>query len=154
MRTRILMIVVVLGLLVPALPAQTVDVDWVRGTDFTAFKTYAWEVQRAFPVNDAAWDARFRTFVEAELNARGMTRAAEDGKFDVIVWYNAQYQQDMSDTSKQNIRIQVALGDPGNNVVLWRGAANLPVTGDDAKDAAAYRSAIHRMFLRYPPPAD
>ena len=154
MRTRILLLIAIVGLLVASLPAQTVNVDWVRGTDFTAFKTYAWEVQRAFPVNDAVWDARFRTFVEAELNARGMTRAGEDGKFDVIVWYNAQYQQDMSDTSKQNIRIQVALGDPSNNVVLWRGAANLPVSGDDAKDAATYRAAIQRMFQRYPPPAD
>ncbi len=154
MRTRILMVVAVLGLLVTALPAQIVDVDWVRGTDFTAFKTYAWEVQRVFPVNDAAWNARFRTFVEAELGARGMSRADENGKFDVIVWYNAQFQQDTNDTSKQNIRIQVALADPSNNRVLWRGAANLPVSGDDAKDAAAYRAAIHRMFQQYPPPAE
>jgi hypothetical protein len=153
MRTRILMVFAVLGLLVTALPAQTVDVDWVRGTDFTAFKTYAWEVQRGFPVNDAAWNARFRTFIEAELGARGMSRS-DNAKFDVIVWYNAQFQQDMNDTSKQNIRIQVALADPSNNRVLWRGAANLPVSGDDAKDAATYRAAIQRMFQRYPPPAD
>lgn len=154
MRIRILWLLAVLALLGPALRAQTVDVEWIHGTDFTVFKTFAWEVQRVNPVNDAAWDARFRTFVEAELSANGMSKADENGKFDVIVWYNAQLQQDMKDTSKQNIRIQVALADASDNRILWRGAGNVGVTGDDAKDAATYQSLIHRIFQHYPPPAD
>ena len=151
MRHRILMVVAVLGLLVTALPAQTVDVDWVRGTDFSVFKTYAWETQRVFPVNDPLARAHFVDVIGGELAAKGLRQSGANAKFDLIVVWNARLQQDLQDTSKQTVTVQIGLADPSNNRVLWRASAFSQISGDDARDAAIYQQLVHQMFQQYPP---
>jgi transcriptional regulator GlxA family with amidase domain len=151
MRTRFLWLIVVLGLLATSLPAQTVAVDWVRGTDFTAFKTYAWETQRVYPVNDPIARAHFVDIIGSELGGKGLSAAGGTAKFDLIVVWNARVQQDLDDTTKQTVTIQVALVDPSNNRALWRASAFSPISGDDSRDAAIYQDLVHQMFQRYPP---
>ena len=151
MRTRILLLTAIVALLVTAAPAQTVDVDWIRGTDFTAFKTYAWETQRVFPVNDPLARAHFVDVIGSELAAKGLRQSGANAKFDLIVVWNARLQQDLQDTSKQTVTIQIGLADPSNNRVLWRAGAFSQITGDDARDAAIYQDLVHQMFQQSPP---
>ena len=148
---RRLCLAMVLLVLATVALAQKIETDWVRGTDFSAFRTYAWGISPS-PVQDVEVDRQMRGFINEELRGAGLQEEIPpDGQFDLIVIYSARTYQDPSDMKKNNVRLQIALLDARDHKVLWRASATEPITGDVRENPAVYQRVIRAMFGQYPP---
>jgi hypothetical protein len=61
-----------------------VKVNWVKGTDFSKYKTYAWGTSHQ-KTPDAAWNQRHVETVDAVLQAKGLQKVTMDGNPSLIV---------------------------------------------------------------------
>jgi len=135
--------------LVQAASAQTVKVDWVRGTDFSKFHTFTWATSR-YPINDPDANLGMANAVKDELSAKGVQYVDPKSTFDVFVTYNAKTTQDPKNTSKQILTLSVRIF-AGNNTVIWSASVNVPWVNDKAQNGQNARALIATMFAQYPP---
>lgn len=133
-----------------AVHAQTAEVDWVHGTDFSRFHTFTWATA-AYPIQDPDASLGMAFAVDEELGAKGVTFVDPQQKFDVFVTYNAQIKPDPMDMSKKSVTVQVRIFDSRNNTVIWRAGGNVALGADKAQNRRNVRALLAAMFQQYPP---
>ena len=150
MKTGLVVLAVLVLCLVAPVAAQTAEVDWAHGTDFTQFRTFTWATG-AYPINDADVSLGMANAVQDELAAKGVEFVDPKRKFDVFVTYNIKVNQDVHDTSRQVIVVALRIFDSKNNNVIWRAGGNVAVVDDQNKNRANVRALVAAMFAQYPP---
>lgn len=130
--------------------AQTTDVDWVRGTDFSRFHTFTWATG-AYPIVDPDASLGMALAVQSQLEQKGVKYVDPQQRFDLFVTYNAQINPDVQDSSRKTVTLQVRIFDSRNNTVIWRSGGFLPLTNDKQQNRSKLRELLARMFDKYPP---
>ena len=67
-------------------PKSDVEVDWVRGTDFSKFKTYAWGTTRQMTPDPKH---TIEVTIDAALQAKGLQKVDMDANPSLIVAFSA-----------------------------------------------------------------
>jgi hypothetical protein len=131
-----------------------VKVDWVRGTDFSQYKTYAWGATRQVtpdpkhPVED----------IEAALQAKGLRKVGMDENAGLIAAYSGgnklvyPIQGYLKNPVVKQGTLVVELVDSQSKKAVWWGLAEDTLTNDPAKDLPLIQKRISKMFEKYPPP--
>jgi hypothetical protein len=102
--------------------AQDVRTNYMPGTDFAKYRTYAWvdEVQGVPSVGgrpDQILDAQVKQAIDSQMAAKGFTKVADGGKPDLLVGY-----QLMIDREKQINGFGDNWGGWGGGWGAWGGA--------------------------------
>jgi hypothetical protein len=143
--------VLLLFLLIPVIvAAQTTDVDWVHGTDFSRFHTYTWATA-ANPIQDPDASLGMARAVQSELEAKGVQFVDRQQKFDVFVTYNAKINPDARDPSERVITVNVRIFDSRNNTVIWSAGGYVALGKDKVQNRRNVRALLAAMFQKYPP---
>jgi hypothetical protein len=130
-----------------------VKVDWVRGTDFSRYKTYAWGTpkQKAPDPNHPLDD------IDAALQAEGLQKVGIDANPGLVVAFSVGNKQVyvLQHIAKNPIVKQgslvVELEDPQLKKVVWWGVGEDTLTDDRDKDLPMIQRTISKMFKKYPP---
>ena len=136
-----------------------VKVNWVRGTDFSKYRTYAWGTSHQ-KTPDPAWNQHLIEEIDAALQAKGLHKVEMDGKPDLIVAYDTGSQPAYSMeglTEGKEVKegtLVVELVDSQFKKSVWSGIADDIVTDKPEKDLPKAQKIISKMFKQYPPPAD
>lgn len=160
----LLKIALFMGLAVAPVVSQQVSADWVRGTDFSRFKTYSWRLSPQ-PVQDAVWNARIISYVDEQLSAKGLKKQAPDQPPDLIVRYIAGVQRPVlpsgasvadasgmiGKTEQGYAGLRVYLADPRSSAVVWYALATDALSDLSDKDVTRVQHLIQEMFRHYPP---
>jgi hypothetical protein len=134
-----------------------VKVDWVRGTDFSKYKTYAWGAARQmssdpklkFPIDD----------VDAALRAKGLQKVGMDANPSLIAALNAgnkmvfAIQGYLKNPVVKQGTFVIELADPQLKKAVWWGIVDGVLTDNPDKDLPAIQKNISKMFEKYPPPS-
>ena len=159
----------ILTLLLPlTAQSQTVKVDFDQDADFSRYKTFAWSPTQQ-PAPNAANHVRITRAVEAELVARGLTKA-EPGSADLLVAYEGKVGQKLrgerssSETGWQPADLRttidlklvkegtliVELYDQASRQRVWRSiATDTPATPDMIEEQI--RTFVKKSFGGFPP---
>ena len=132
-----------------------VKVDWVRGTDFSKYKTYAWGTpnQKATDSNHPLDD------IDAALQADGLQKVGTDANPDLLVAFSvdSSHVYVLQNIAKNPIVKQgtlvVELADPQLKKAVWWGIADDTLTDNPDKDLPLIQKKISKMFEKYPPPS-
>ena len=137
-------------------PESDVKVDWVHGTDFSKYKTYAWgATNQKNP--DPSLKEHLIEHIDAVLKAKGLQKVGMDANPSLIVAYSTgsklQYSiQDALSVVKEG-NFVVELADPQLKKAVWWAIAHEKVTDKPEKDFPMADKKISKMFAKYPPPA-
>jgi Domain of unknown function (DUF4136) len=131
-----------------------VNVDWVRGIDFSKYKTYAWGTpkQKAPDPNHPLDD------IDAALQAEGLQKVGIDANPGLVVAFSVGNKQVyvLQHIAKNPIVKQgslvVELADPQLKRVVWWGVGEDTLTDERDKDLPMIQRTISKMFKKYPPP--
>jgi Domain of unknown function (DUF4136) len=131
-----------------------VKVDWVRGTDFSKYKTYAWGTpnQKAPDPNHPLDD------IDAALQAEGLQKVGIDANPGLLVAFSVGNRQVyvLQHIAKNPIVKQgtlvVQLADPQSKKTVWWGVGEDTLTDNRDKDLPMIQRTISKMFKKYPPP--
>jgi hypothetical protein len=131
-----------------------VKVDWVRGNDFSKYKTYAWGTpkQKAPDPNHPLED------IDTALQAEGLQKVGMDANPGLVVAFSVGNKQVyvLQHIAKNPIVKQgslvVELEDPQLKKVVWWGVGEDTLTDDRDKDLPMIQRTISKMFKKYPPP--
>ena len=130
-----------------------VEVDWVRGTDFSKYKTYAWGATQQMTPNPHP-----RIDIQAALQAKGLQEVGMDASPNLIVAFSggnkliyALQRYPKNPIVKQGDLV-VELADPQLKKALWWGIAYGILTDAADKDIPLIQKKISKMFEKYPPP--
>ncbi len=144
--------VLLLCLLVPVVvAAQTAEVDWDHGTDFSRFHTFTW-AKAPYPIQDPDASLGMARAVQDELEAKGVQFVDPQEKFDVFVTYNAKINPDLQDPSRKLITVKLRIFDSRNNTVIWRAGGYVALVNDKEQNRRNVRALLAAMFEKYPPP--
>jgi hypothetical protein len=132
-----------------------VKVDWVRGTDFSKYKSYAWGTpnQEAPDPNHPLDD------IDAALKAEGLQKVGLEANPDLLAAFSVGNKQVyvLQHIAKNPIVKQgtlvVELADPQLKKVVWWGVGEDTLTDDRDKDLPMIQKTISQMFKKYPPPS-
>jgi hypothetical protein len=131
-----------------------VKVDWVRGTNFSKYKTYGWGTpkQKApdphHPLDD----------IDAALQAKGLQKVVSDANPDLLVAFSVgnKHVYVLRHIAKNPIvkqgTLQVELADPQLKKIVWWAAGEDTLTNNRDKDLPMIQKTIAKMFKKYPPP--
>jgi hypothetical protein len=157
-------------LALPAL-AQEVKLDYDQDVDFSRYKTFGWSLAQE-PAKNPANHVRITRAVEANLAARGVTKAT-DGAPDLLLTYSGKVGEKVKVTGKStgsyweptNLRTTVDVGkvkagtlilemaDARRKEVVWRGVATtIGVRPDLMEEEIA--AAVKKLLEDYPPKAE
>lgn len=166
MSTRFFFLVSFMCALAGAAWGQNVNVDWQRGTDFSKFKTYAWE-QSQNPIRDPLWNQRVIGMIDEQMAAKGLQKVAPEAKPDLFVMYSAGIRQNVSwqgfrtgvfmasGSISQNIEnegtLVVDLADPQQKTIVWRGMSEQTLSNKSEKNIEKVQKIVSKMFAKYPP---
>lgn len=112
-KIHLLTVVVFVGMLSCSVAsAQKIDYDFVRGTDFSKYKTYKWQrAEKAiYPAKDL--DDMFVRTIDAELAKKGLSRTDSD-EADLVVTYQIAIFDDMEWSA-------------GHSTIPWQGMVGAP----------------------------
>jgi hypothetical protein len=157
--------------------AQKVNTDYDKAANFSSYHTYAWT--KGTPAPNPLMDERVINNIDQQLAAKGLSKATDPEKADMLVSYHAavghRTQLDttnmggwggwggyrgyggmggMSTTTVNNIPVGeliVLLGDAKTHKVIWRGTASDTLSDKPEKNAKKIEKATSKMFSRYPP---
>jgi hypothetical protein len=156
--------------------AQKVNVDWERGTDFSQFKTYAWQ-----PSPDPAsglWDQRVIDSVNQQLQAKGFKLVTSNPQLWVVYTAHIKKQQQVVGTgynmgptwgwgywggpttttyntyTYKEGTLVVEIADNNGRTLLWRGTATDTVQSNPDKGIKTLNNAMKKMFKNFPPKPD
>ena len=131
-----------------------VKVDWVRGTDFSKYKTYAWGATQQVTPNPHP-----RVDIQAALQAKGLQEVGMDANPNLIVVFSggnklvyAIQSYPKNPVVKQGDLV-VQLADPQLKNAVWWGIAYGTLTDTADKDIPLIQKKVSKMFEKYPPPA-
>jgi hypothetical protein len=131
-----------------------VKVDWVRGTDFSKYKTYAWEAsQQKTPDPQHLIEN-----IEGALQAKGLQAVGIDANPSLIVACSAgnklvyPIQGYLKNPIAKQGTVVIQLADPHLKKAVWWGIAEDVLTDKPDKDLPLVQKKISKMFEKYPPP--
>lgn len=140
-------------------PTSQVKVDWVRGTDFSKYKTYAWSTTYQKTAT-AEWDEYLVKKIDSQLQAKGLKRVAIEADSGLIVSYgfgsNIEYSIQGSIVSMKALTkgtLVVELVDSRTKHPVWWGVLENTLTGNAKRDFGMTDKRIPQMFQQYPPQA-
>lgn len=140
-------------------PTSQVTVDWVRGTDFSKYETYAWSTSYKKTAT-AEWDDYLVKNIDSQLQAKGLRRVASDANPGLIVSYgfgsNIEYSIQGSVALMKALTkgtLVVELVDSQIKHPVWWGVLENTLTGNPKKDFGMTDKRLPQMFRKYPPPA-
>jgi hypothetical protein len=150
-----------------------------RGTDFGRIRSYGWANADTLSTGDARLDnnpffqRRVQADVEAQLSTRGMHKASDGTRPDVVLHYHASAtdQISVSGLDQDSPRCESGVADcapivyekgslvldfvdPATNKLLWRGWATTPldnVIDNQRALEATIDDAVRRIMARLPP---
>ncbi len=138
-------------LLAAVVAAQTSEVEWVHGTDFSRFHTFTW-AKPPYPIQDPDASLRMARVIQEELENKGVLLVDQRQKFDLFVAYNAIINPDVQDPSRRLITLKLRIFDSRNNTVIWRAGGYLALLNDKEQNRRQVRALLASMFQKYPPP--
>ena len=173
MKTRYASILALLLVTSALLHAQKVNVDWDRGTDFSKFHTYAWQLSPD-PAK-GLWDQRVIDDVNTQLQAKGFQLVTANP--DLWVVYTAHIKKNQQvvgtgynmgptwgwgywggpTTTTYNTytykegTLVVELADANGHQLLWRGTATDTLADNSDKNIKKLQGAIGKLFKNFPP---
>ena len=171
MKTKLFALLGILFFVAGASFAQQVSVDWDHNiTDFSRFKTYAWEASRR-PLPDQLMDQRIVGDIDAQLTAKGMQKVGLDQNPDLVVTYGVGIRQQRSAVINGMggwrfgggmATIQPETEDVGTLVVqmsdwkaqqlIWRGTVVKAIASNNPqKNSESIQKGITKLFKNYPP---
>lgn len=132
-----------------------VKVDWVRGTDFSKYQTYAWGTS-----HQATPDPKHTVegMIDAALQAKGLQKVGMDANPSLLVAFSSEnkpvyvipgYLKSPLVIKEGTLIVQLA--DPQSKEALWWGIAVDTVTHNPDKDNPVIQKIISKMFQKYPP---
>jgi Domain of unknown function (DUF4136) len=130
--------------------AQTTEIDWAHGTDFSRFHTFSWATG-AYPIQDPDASLGFARAVRDELQQRNVSYVEPNGKFDLFVTYTARISPDPQTSSRNLITVKVLIFDSRNNNVIWRSGGYVALVQDKQQNRDNVRALLDEMFQKYPP---
>ncbi len=133
-----------------ALAAQSAQVDWLRRTDFSRFRTFTWATA-PYPIQDPDASLAMANAIQEELGAKGVRWVDPKGTFDSFVAYTAIIGQDVQDSSRKLITLKVVIFDGSNNTIVWRAGGFVPLVNNSEQDRRNVRALLAEMFRQYPP---
>ena len=133
-------------------PKSEVKVDWVRGTDFSKYNTYALGTSSQMTPDPKH---TIEGMIDVALQAKRLQKVAMDANPSLIVAFNAGnkliYTLDSYGPVKQGTLV-VELADPQLNKAVWWGTAEDTLPDKPNKDLHLIQKKISKMFEKYPPP--
>jgi len=133
-----------------------VKVDWIRGANFSKYRTYAWGISHQ-KTPDPIWNQHLVEDIDGVLQAKGLHKVEISENPNLIVSYTAgtQLAYSISDiTVGSEVKegtLTVELVDPQLGKTVWWGVADDTLTDKPEKDLPMVRKRISKMFKRYPP---
>ena len=136
-------------------PKSDVKVDWVRGTDFSKCKTYAWGTVRQMTPDPKH---TIEGSIDAALQAKGLQQVEMDANPNLIVAFSAgnkpvySIQGYLKNPIVKQGTLVVQLADPQLKKALWWGIAEDTLTDNPDKYVTLIQRNVSKMFEKYPPP--
>jgi hypothetical protein len=130
-----------------------VKVDWVRGTDFSKYKTYAWAASQQKTPDPHHIIEGF----DSALQTKGLQPVGIDANPDLIVVCSAgnklvyPIQGYLKNPIIKQGTLAIQLADPQLKKAVWWGIADDVVTDNSDKDTPLIQKKISKMFEKYPP---
>ena len=173
MKTRLTFVLSLTLLTAATLFAQKVNVDWDRGTDFSKFKTYAWQ-----PSPDPAkglWDQRVIDGVNQQLQAKGFQLVTANAQLWVVYTAHIKREQQVVGTgynmgpywgwgywggpttttyntyTYKEGTLVVDIADNNGRTLLWRGSVTDTLADNSDKNIKKLNGAINKLFKNFPP---
>ena len=173
MKTRLTFVLTLMLLSAATLFAQKVNVDWDRGTDFSKFKTYAWQ-----PSPDPAkelWDQRVIDGVNQQLQAKGFQLVTANAQLWVVYTAHIKHEQQVVGTgynmgpgwgwgywggpttttyntyTYKEGTLVVDIADNNGRTLLWRGSVTDTLADNSDKNIKKLNNAISKLFKNFPP---
>ena len=173
MKTRLTFVLSLTLLTAATLFAQKVNVDWDRGTDFSKFKTYAWQ-----PSPDPAkglWDQRVIDGVNQQLQAKGFQLVTANPQLWVVYTAHIKHEQQVVGTgynmgpgwgwgywggpttttyntyTYKEGTLVVEIADNNGRTLLWRGSVTDTLADNSDKNIKKLNGAINKLFKNFPP---
>src|SRR5438270_2542710 len=152
--------------------AQQVTTDFDHQANFAQYKTYSWEEMKP---SNSLWDARIKSAVDAQLQAKGWTRVDSGGDVCVVAVKTTQTQRSLqtfydgfgggwrwrgfggmgeSTTTEQDYKegtLVVDLYDAKTKELIWRGSAEDSLSDKEAKNEKNLDKGVAKMFKKFPP---
>jgi hypothetical protein len=130
-----------------------VKVDWVRGTDFSKYKTYAWGTSH---LATPSLEHTVQGMIDAALQEKGLQKVGMDADPGLVVAFSSGnklvYSIQGSSIVKEGTFV-LQLADPQLKKSVWWSFADDTVTDNPDKDVPLIQKRISKMFQKYPPPA-
>ena len=133
-----------------------IKVDWVRGTDFSKYKTYAWgRTQQMTPDPKHTIEG----IIDAALQAKGLQEVGADANPSLIVSFSGgnelvyPIRNYIANPAVKEGHLVVELADPLLKKAVWWGIAYDTLTDNADKYVTLIQKKISKMFQKYPPPA-
>jgi uncharacterized protein DUF4136 len=136
-------------------PKSDVKVDWVRGTNFSECKTYAWGTARQMTPDPKH---TIEVTIDAALQAKGLQKVDRDANPSLLVAFSAgnkliySIQGSLKNPIVKEGTLVVQLADPQLKKAVWWGIADDTLTDNPDKYVALIQKKISKMFEKYPPP--
>jgi hypothetical protein len=133
-----------------------VKVDWVRGTDFSKCKTYAWGTASQMTPDPKH---TIEVTIDDALQAKGLQKVDMDANPSLIVAFGGgnklvyPIQGYLKNPIVKQGTLVIELADPKLKKAVWWGIAEDTLTDDPDKYVALIQKRISTMFEKYPPPS-
>jgi len=180
---RVSQAVSVVGLLViccTIVSAQDIKFNFLRGTDFSKYKTYKWVQVPNVQYPNSIIDDQIKRAIDAQLSLKGLTKTEDNP--DLYVTYQVAVSQEkqwnsystggdnwgwggwggwggMSTTTTTSSTINIGtldcdIYDVSTKKQIWRGEASKTLGSgkDPAKVEKNINKAMAKLFKKYPPP--
>ena len=179
--TRIVQLAALILVLSATSSAQDIKFNYLRGTDFSKYRTYKWVKVPNAQYPNSILDDQIMRAIDMQLAAKGLTRTEENP--DLYVIYQVAVNREMqwntystggnywgwggwggwggmgtTTTTSQTINIGTLdcdIYDVTTKKQIWRGEASktLGKGKDPAKVEKNINKAMAKLFKKYPPPA-
>lgn len=157
------LVVLVRGGLASAKDSPTIRVKWEPGTDFSQYRTFAWDDGQ--PARDPEVDRLIRNTVENELALDGILPDEVEPSLHVAYYASAKEEVVIQGGYSRNWRqaeavtvnryvagtLVIDLVDASKNQLVWRATANATLTGNLKQSRSRIPGIIAKMFADFPP---
>jgi hypothetical protein len=154
--------------------AQQVTTDFDHHANFVQYKTYSWQ---EIKVKNSLWNDRIKNAVDAQLQAKGLTRVDSGGDVAIVAIATTQTQRTLNTfyngfgggwrwrgfggmgeatTTEQDYKegtLIVDLYDARTKQLIWRGSAEDTLSNKAEKNEKNLDKGVAKMFKKFPPEA-
>jgi hypothetical protein len=152
--------------------AQHVRTDFDHQANFGQYKTYSWQEIKP---GDSLWDSRIKNAVDAQLEDKGLTQAADGGDIAIVAIKTSQTQKTLqtfydgfgggwrwrgfgdfgeSTTTEQDYQegtLVIDLYDAKTKQLVWRGSTESVLSDKAEKNEKNLEKGVAKMFKDFPP---